>query len=276
MTSYPAPSVDERRLREIQLANSIKTGLYSLVEQKTKRKSAEHFQFICSIVDENDSIIKDYVACSKCKEAIYYNSDHGSSPLIRHYKEKHKGSGSSITMDAFVQRSIKNFTTFDKEKAKSVSTDFVVKDLRPFEAICGSGLIALLMFFTQLGHKYGPLTHDDIAEILPSPQTISRNIEKIGNECKNKIKEEVVASVPRGISMTTDLWTDSYRRVSYLCITAHYFVEIGKKFVYRSRITCLKPMDPKKKEKLTTYCWKQSITKSMNLGWPNIAAQLRL
>lgn len=242
------PSIAERKLRIIQLEQAIRAETFSLVEQKRKSKSVpEHFQFIRDIYDDNDNHIVDYVACFKCKDVIYYNTDNGTAPLIRHFKDKHKP-GPNNTIDSFLQRPIKNFSSFDKDKVKSAATDFVVKDCRPFEAISGNGLINLLIFFTQVGHKYGPLTQEDVTEILPSPQTVSRHVEKLSDECKAKIKDEVLGSAARGISMTTDIWTDGYRRISYLCITAHYFVEISSKLVYRSRVTCLRPMDPKKRK----------------------------
>lgn len=246
------PSISERKLKIIQLENAVRSQLYTLVarhekRRRTSRSGIDYWQYFREIYDNNDNIILDYIACEKCSEIIYYRSADGTAPMQRHL-DKHSTSGQSNTMDQFVRKPVKNFSSFDREKSKLMSTDFVIKDVRPFEAIAGNGLIALLMFFSQLGHKYGPLSYEDVVEILPSPQTISRNVEKLGNDCRQKIKEELISTWKGGMSMTTDLWNDGYRRVAYLYITAHYFVEIGNKLIYRSRIVSLRPMDSKKRK----------------------------
>lgn len=76
---------------------------------------------------------------------------------------------------------------------------------------------------------------------------ISRHVEDLGNGIRNSIIEELSQCVNNGISMTTDIWTDNYRRVSYLSLTLHYVIKVGTELVHRNQLAALAPMDPKKK-----------------------------
>lgn len=77
---------------------------------------------------------------------------------------------------------------------------------------------------------------------------VSRNTEDLASQLKTKIKKEISDNGKNGLSMTTDIWTDNYRRVSYMSLTAHYMVEIGSKIVYRSRVIALTALDSAKKK----------------------------
>lgn len=234
----------------------IRSGIYT-IEAKISENvyqnrqvinlSAKIWNLFFNIIDDNDNIVADYVACSKCKKVYYYRSSDGNAPLRRHM-ETHNNDAAQSSLDDFLERPTKKFTKRDRDTTKSAATSFIVSDVRPFEAVAGTGLITLLVWFSHLGYRYGPLSSDDVTDILPSPETVSRNVKVIGTEVKNSIKEELATKWKGGIAFTTDLWTDNYRRVSYLCTAIHYFVEQGTKLVYKSRITSLKPMDPKKRK----------------------------
>lgn len=72
---------------------------------------------------------------------------------------------------------------------------------------------------------------------------MSRYIESIAGKVDEEIKNEVAQCYDNGITLTTDIWTDNHRRVSYMSLTLHYILEQGKNLVYKNRITRLMPLE---------------------------------
>ena len=75
----------------------------------------------------------------------------------------------------------------------------------------------------NIGSKYGTLPVDDL---FPHPTTVSRNViksaESVKSNLTHKLKDifELV-----GGAFTTDMWTDDYRKISYISLTVHYIDE---------------------------------------------------
>ena len=75
----------------------------------------------------------------------------------------------------------------------------------------------------NIGATYGNLSVDDI---FPHPTTVSRNIMKKAESVKSdliiKLKDIFYYT---GGAFTTDMWTDDYRKISYISLTVHYIDE---------------------------------------------------
>lgn len=87
-------------------------------------------------------------------------------------------------------------------------------------AVAGSGFHQVAKIFSQLGAKYGELSDENIAELLPHPTTVTRNIEKIaikGRECLTDLLELIFTRIGGAISL--DGWQDNYKRTNYLGVT---------------------------------------------------------
>lgn len=70
--------------------------------------------------------------------------------------------------------------------------------------------------------------------ILPHPTTISRDIHKAADGLRNTLTEKLRAQFSSvGGAITLDVWTDKFRKQSYLGVTAHY---VDDKFQLHDRI----------------------------------------
>lgn len=99
-----------------------------------------------------------------------------------------------------------------------------------------------------MGARLGAVTKEELQKALPNGTTVSRNINKLSVECRESIKKSLKSQLERRTMMafTTDIWQDKFRRMSYLCITAHYFDWTTKKLV--DLLLALQPMEPGKKK----------------------------
>ena len=86
--------------------------------------------------------------------------------------------------------------------------------------ITGHGFREFSQEMINIGTAYGSLSVDDL---FPHTTTISRNIlkkaETIKAELASKLKRIFELTV--GV-FTTDMWTDDYRKISYISLTVHY------------------------------------------------------
>lgn len=65
---------------------------------------------------------------------------------------------------------------------------FVIKDLRPFKAIEGEGMMDLLKVMVHLGSKYPWMTDDDIEDLIPCRKTIRNDVQLKTDEAKSMIQ----------------------------------------------------------------------------------------
>lgn len=114
----------------------------------------------------------------------------------------------------------------------------VCYDLRPMNVLRGDGLASLLINFGKLYGIYGPIEKDDITDFLPSSATVKEKI-KVAADC---IRSELKVLLPDvfgpkggGGTLSVDIWTDSYRAVSYLGAKVHYITD---DFELITRVIC--------------------------------------
>lgn len=93
-------------------------------------------------------------------------------------------------------------------------------DIKPKYSIEGEGFKQLGQFLLDVGAKYGKI---DIADILLHPTTVSRHIETTTKEIRNNIFKDLFFIIEKKYCASTcDLWTDNFRRNSYMSVTLHY------------------------------------------------------
>ena len=118
---------------------------------------------------------------------------------------------------------IKNFLTIAKDIVIKKIINLVCKDLRSFEIIVGQGFREFSQEMIDISSKYGSLQVDDL---FSHPTTISRNIIKNADSLKKKLAENLKDIFELvGGAFTTDMWTDDYRKISYILLTVHYMNE---------------------------------------------------
>jgi len=133
---------------------------------------------------------------------------------------------------------LKAVSALDKTEAVEKCTNWITEDCRPFSAVSGSGFRKLVNFFIKIGATYGE--HVDVEDMLPDSTTISRRVQKIANEKKDEIKNEITKVVSSGgASATIDMWTDNYVKRNFLGVTFHYQNE----FKFFDIVLVMKSMD---------------------------------
>lgn len=101
--------------------------------------------------------------------------------------------------------------------------EFCGKDVRPMEIVSGDGFKNLAQFLISVGAEHGNV---DVSTIFPHPTTISRHIADV----KKNVHEKIFPTIRNAIlnsecSATTDMWTDDFKKTSFLTMTVHFFNE---------------------------------------------------
>lgn len=193
------------------------------------------------ILDLDDKAqILSAVICSKCSLIYKYNSKTtGTNHILKH---RCLSNDANPSMDGFVSIRNVNILSNDKNRIKKAATNFI--HLKIYDHLNPSMVLVfleLVKVFIYIGAKYGNLSDNDLRNVIPSPQTISRNVSSKAISIKANshtfIKE---ITIKRGLAMTMNLWTDSIRRVSYLSLTAHYIDETSNsELKLNEHILCL-------------------------------------
>lgn len=195
---------------------------------------------------EPKRVVSNFVKCSCCSTFFAYNGE-TTTLLLRHIL-KCAPNQPSISNFFAVKKPI-TIKEIDMARLREAAIKFVVKDLRPFYAIEGDGLNDLCKAILHLGQKYPTMSEDDFNNVMPSRQTVSRDVIKKSDEVRNNIKDDLKNALkfPGGFACTSDLWTDNFKRKSYLSITVHMYLFIDGKVVPKIFIINMNAIDEEKK-----------------------------
>jgi hypothetical protein len=178
---------------------------------------SEVWQNFDDIVNQEEQSVG-FVACKNCSRILKYDYRSGTSSLKRH---KCPSDEKQQKITSFWGK--KSPPTAAKEATTKKIINLVCKDLRPFEIILGEGFREFSQEMINIGATYGTLSVD---ELFPHPTTISRNVIKKAESAKTalalKLKDVFQFT---GGAFTTDMWTDDFRKLSYISLTVHYIDE---------------------------------------------------
>ena len=96
---------------------------------------------------------------------------------------------------------------------------FVATDLRPFKAVGGAGFLDLCKKFADMGAKYD---HCDAQKSLSRRTSILRHVDSVVYEVSVRVKQKLRDA--KFIALTSDGWTDDFRKISYINATASYSI----------------------------------------------------
>ncbi len=84
-------------------------------------------------------------------------------------------------------------------------------------------------------------------EVLPHPTTVGRGVIAATKTQRELLKQTIASILNDGqrIAFTSDIWTDPYKQVSYLTITAHW---INDEWSLMSKVLCTNEFDATKKK----------------------------
>lgn len=119
------------------------------------------------IVSEDNKLIENFVCCEKCKAILDYDTKKGTKKI-----KNHMANCKQRKIDSFVQKRNINFSKDEKDAVIEAAMKFCYKDIRPFHAVKGDGLIDLLVQINAVSTKYGRLSRDEIEKYMPVPNTV--------------------------------------------------------------------------------------------------------
>lgn len=187
--------------------------------EKSKRRSSsvwDLFHLIFDISNEN-TLVNGFVRCRKCDELVTYKGP-TTSQLLRH-----KCNLVQPTLDSFVSTKRIKFTESELSSVRDAAMEFVVKDIRPFFAVEGDGFRNLCKTLLAVGQNHRRVNSNDIERLIPHRTAIKEHVDQKANEVQKIIMEDFrkAFEYPGSFACTTDLWSDNYRHISYMCLTAH-------------------------------------------------------
>lgn len=223
------------------VSDKIKSNIYS-VRTPTSKKRSDVWKSLNEIFDDKENKLVNFVACSYCSTALRYDSKKLGNNHLKSHIDNHRA---TTSISRFLKRE-KEFSSADKRTVLESFIDFVTLDLRPFNSVNGTGMVKLLHTFMKLGSMYGCLEQEAIQRVLPCVSTISRNIESMANQKMSALRDELKSVLLNGqtIAITVDLWQDKYKRISYLGMTSHYYIERNNATALHDKIVCMKPLEP--------------------------------
>ena len=197
-----------------QVTLKIKNGEFLCQEKSGKSDVWVNFE---EVVDKEEQSIG-YVICKNCSQIFKYDNKIGTSSLKRH---KCPSNEKQPKITSFWGK--KEIPAAVKEATSKKLINLVCKDIRPFEIITGQGFKEFAQEMINIGATYGTVSVDNL---LPHPTTLSRNVVKKAESVKNdlSLKLKFIFEMTGG-AFTTDMWTDDYRKVSYISLTVHYIDE---------------------------------------------------
>ena len=222
--------------------------LQALPNTSGKSDVWKQMDIITTVTDEQAAV--GYAQCRQCKHLFKYDSKlTGTSHLSRHLDKGCTGQASSA-----VQLSVAGYVTTKanqplpvpasaKANVTQKCVEFCCEDIRSFQTVAGLGFQKLAQELINTGATYGRVSAQTL---LPDPTTVSRNCHKKATEKRDTLVgeiKEVMSEIQVG--MTTDMWTDDYRKVSYMTITCHY---VMPDFQIKSKVLST-PMFPQEDSK---------------------------
>lgn len=215
------------------IERDIKEGLMIHKPNESKKGSGKFWSTFDKIYIARhggaDEIIKEFVICRICKKIMKYDSKKGISNLNVH------SDGCKTpkqTLQPYITR--ENIIRHDQKRELCLQTVAAsVNDLRPFCLTNGSGMVNLIHCVWNMGAKVGAVSRSELMRALPCPTTVSRNVNHLGEQSKNDLKLKLKREIDAGttLALTTDIWQDKHKRISYFCITIHYFDRNAMKLV---------------------------------------------
>lgn len=171
-------------------------------------------------------LVKFFFFCTLCKDVVYNSSPGGNTnALLRHVcsiQNDNNVSCTNVTSQSTVKSTLLSICSAIKEKIRSAAASLVIKDLRPYTAIQGQGLIELCQACMEFGQMYRKATLADLLKVLPCPKTVKDRIRKRAEDNIVKISDLIKQAIEfGGLAATTDCWTDDHCHITYISVVLH-------------------------------------------------------
>ena len=131
-----------------------------------------------------------------------------------------------------------------KQGVTGKCVSFCAMDIRPFNIVEGEGFKLLAQELIDVGATYGKVP---ASAVIPCANTVTNHCKTSAGEKREAFTTQIKAHLKNGgtVGMTTDMWTDDYRKIHYLAITCHFIGE-DFKLVGKNLATVQFPDDERK------------------------------
>ena len=124
------------------------------------------------------------------------------------------------TLDSMFGSAAASLTSREMNELKDILTNYVVEGMLSFRSVEEDALKELAQFGVRMGQKH---TGINLKTNWVSRRTIARAVSDKFDKMDDIIKANIQYAVKSGsIALTTDLWTDNVRKLSYLDVSAVY------------------------------------------------------
>lgn len=202
-------------MEQQEVKDKLKTG-----ELKRQTRTSEVWKSFKLIVENATETCVVFAECSQCGSLLSYESKKtGTSMLSRHLNScTGKSDDRQTSILSFVPKT-------GPLRAKPAITDkwvdFCCQDLRPFSVVSGKGFKSLAQELINVGSTFGRVP---VHSVLPYYTTVSKVCTEKTEVKRSLLIERVKKALASGcdVAMSTDMWTDVYRKMSYIAITCHF------------------------------------------------------
>lgn len=216
-------------------------GEFMLVEPVNARSEVwKHFEHVHN--EKNEAV--GYVKCKKCDVMLKYDSKTtGNSSLNRHVERSCKRADQSQTSMSMFVTAPKAIPAKVKQTVTDKCVSFCCKDIRPFNAVNGEGFTELAQELIYVGAAFGRVP---AGSVIPTHKTIASRCIDMAEEKRDELVQTLNHVLQNStVAMTTDMWTDDYRKISYLTITCH-FINNKMELVNKTLTTAMFPIEEAK------------------------------
>lgn len=207
---------------------------YEVEKKKVKRLSSNVWKSFLLVFDAtNNRKIANWVKCSKCSDFCRYNGV-TTSKLLKHKCLKN-GQPTIGNFFASTSTRLVKLSKTEVTQVRDAASEFIVKDIRPYYALEGSGLQKLCKTMIDVGRKHPNITEADIERIIPSRWIMRRHIDTKASNIKEQLKNYFKQAIDTvgGFSCTLDLYTDRYKCITYMGITAKLNIFDGENVIQK-------------------------------------------
>lgn len=195
-----------------EIESLIAAGALTTSSNQSKRKKSITWKHMNEVYD-GETQITEYFHCTICNRVIFCaaKKDGNINSLARHECMNVVNGEKRLIVKPDIH-----------DEIKKAATMFVVKDLRPFYAIEGEGLLQICVASMHFGQAHQKASIEDLKKTLPSRNTVKKSVEDIVGKTKEQIRKDLQSSKEiGGFAVSTDGWTDKYNSRSYICLVAH-------------------------------------------------------
>ncbi|CAF1347882.1 unnamed protein product, partial [Rotaria sordida] len=177
--------LDKKNIERLVSQNSTSIS-YIKPNESSKIEFSKYWNSFSQIYISN--VKQDFIVCDHCKTILVYKSSTGSGCMINHLRfcqsklKQANSSGEQQTINNYYKSTFSDKKQIPKDIKRAITTScvqFVAEDGRAFHLLQGPGFVRLAKQLFDSGQRLPSSTNISIEDLLPTPSTKSRNIDKM-------------------------------------------------------------------------------------------------